>query len=935
MYVCSGSNTSTQTINANNATVTTVPGFSVNAPAGSDAGLSIVAAGALSYTDTNASALNGSSSGSGLNIGSTGASGATPSSVIVNTNGDLSGWYGLWGSSSGTGATISITTTGEVVGSVSGMIVQNFDGTDLTIHATNVTGAQTGIYAQDTGTGIFSITTTGQVTGTGSVGISGSSTGNGSTINVANVTGGTKGISFFTIGTGPTSVTATGLVEGVTNAGIEIGNYGQSSSLAIEAVDVIGGQTGISATNQGVGPTSITTTGQVTGTAANGIDALNEGTATDLIIDAAGVTGGQTGINATNQGTGSGKTDIQVSGMVTGTGQYGINAATNSTGGFNVTTASNALVQGGVAGVSVNSATDQQAVIDNAGTIQNLSAASDALAITSAQTVATTIKNSGLVQGTVNLAGTGANHFTNQSGGVWNTAGGTNNFGGMASNNGIDNQSGATIVAAAAGAAAPVTTTFNGLGTFNNAGKIAMQNGVVGDRTVITGAYVGQGISTITLDTTLGSDGSPSDLLVIDGGKASGSTKLDIENVGGAGAATTGNGIMVVNAINGATTESTAFSLAHAVAVNAFDYALYYSSLSPSQADQNWYLRSTGKLNPSSQTALPYADVLSNFAQATLGTLQQRTGNRIWPDGTAAVAANLPPAGAMAYAKGGPALIGQGAWGRMGGQYSSFGPRTGSAYNQSIGFLQAGYEGVARETAAGDLTIGAYAITGTSTARIDVSNDPVTGAARAKGRITTRGYGIGANLTWLGHDGLYADAIGQFTWYDSSLSNKNGHNQGWSSALSLEVGKRYELGSGWAVVPQAQLAWTHVDFSSFTDNLGNRIALGQGDSLQGRAGLRLEHLSSWQDATGQTARLQFYGIANLTYEFLKGRSVKVSGASLVQGNRRLWGEVGAGATYSWNKNWSAYGEANYAMALSGKGGDNYTLKGTAGVRYRW
>ncbi|MGO4339907.1 autotransporter outer membrane beta-barrel domain-containing protein [Labrys sp. KB_33_2] len=467
-----------------------------------------------------------------------------------------------------------------------------------------------------------------------------------------------------------------------------------------------------------------------------------------------------------------------------------------------------------------------------------------------------------------------------------------------------------------------------------NAGTIAtnLKGGPAGTTLTVRGDYVGVSGSAIELNTYLASDNAPSDKLIVNG-NVSGATTLTIHNTGGPGAATAADGIEVIHV--GGTSQAGTFTLGAAVAAGAYDYNLYLGGVGANTGNQNWYLRSTGKLSPNSQTALPYADVLSNFAQATLGTLQQRTGNRIWPDGTSRVAANLPPAGAMAYAKGGPTLIGQGAWGRMGGQYSSFDPRTGSAYTQSIGFLQAGYEGVARETTSGDLTIGAYAIMGTSTARIDVSNDPVTGAARAKGKITTQGYGIGANLTWLGHDGLYADAIGQFTWYDSTLSNKTGHNQGWSSAASLEVGKRYELGSGWAVVPQAQLAWTHVDFSSFTDNLGNRIALGRGDSLQGRAGIRLENLSSWQDANGQAARLQFYGIANLTYEFLKGRSVKVSGASLVQSNRRLWGEVGVGATYAWNKNWSAYGEANYAMALSGGGGDNYAVKGTAGLRYTW
>ncbi|MVT71222.1 autotransporter outer membrane beta-barrel domain-containing protein, partial [Bradyrhizobium pachyrhizi] len=62
--------------------------------------------------------------------------------------------------------------------------------------------------------------------------------------------------------------------------------------------------------------------------------------------------------------------------------------------------------------------------------------------------------------------------------------------------------------------------------------------------------YVGHS-STIGLNTYLGTDGSPSDRLVINGGTASGNTFLKISNTTGAGALTTGNGILVVDAING------------------------------------------------------------------------------------------------------------------------------------------------------------------------------------------------------------------------------------------------------------------------------------------------------------------------------------------------------------------------------------------------
>lgn len=453
--------------------------------------------------------------------------------------------------------------------------------------------------------------------------------------------------------------------------------------------------------------------------------------------------------------------------------------------------------------------------------------------------------------------------------------------------------------------------------SLSNAGTIAFAapadpDDAAGYSTLTASNYVGDN-GTILLNTKLGADGSPSNKLIIDGGSATGTTTLLVKNTNGAGAVTTGDGIMLVDAINGATTSPDAFRLSSAVSAGAYDYNLNYQNLAKS--DQSWYLRSIATpsgpaLSPTAQTVLPYADVLSNFAQATLGTLQQRTGNRIWTDGS---------------------IDGRGAWGRVVGQHASYDPKSGSSYTQGIGFLQVGYDGVAVRRPDGELTVGAYAAFGKSSAHIDVTRDPVSGAARSGGKITSTGTSLGLDATWLGQNGLYADAVGQFAWYDSDLSNKRGtDNQGWSGAASLELGKRFDLGSGWSLVPQTQLAWVHVDFDSYIDDAGNKISLDKGDSLQGRIGVRVEKQSE-----SATRDLQLYGIANLEYEFLNGTSVEVSGTTLDQRNQRLWGELGVGATYVLDKKWSLYAEADYATALSSGSGDNYSVRGTAGLRYRW
>src|SRR5262245_10625392 len=127
----------------------------------------------------------------------------------------------------------------------------------------------------------------------------------------------------------------------------------------------------------------------------------------------------------------------------------------------------------------------------------------------------------------------------------------------------------------------------------NNASTIEFAPPVGGAfKTLTTVSYSGDR-GTIGLNTFLGTDGSPSDQLVINGGPGSGSTSLSIRNAGGPGAETFRNGILVVNAINGGTTELTAFSLTGGrVTAGAFDYFLFRGGFTPGMQD-SWFLRSS------------------------------------------------------------------------------------------------------------------------------------------------------------------------------------------------------------------------------------------------------------------------------------------------------------------------------------------------------
>ncbi|WP_407167653.1 hypothetical protein [Bradyrhizobium sp. ORS 111] len=141
--------------------------------------------------------------------------------------------------------------------------------------------------------------------------------------------------------------------------------------------------------------------------------------------------------------------------------------------------------------------------------------------------------------------------------------------------------------------------------TVTNAGVINLTNGgaVATNSLTIAGNYVGNGGGLI-LHSVLGSDGSPSDRLVISGGNASGSTAVTVINAGGGGAQTSADGILLVQAVNGGTTSAGAFGLSNAVVAGAHEYLLFRGGVSAGTAD-NWYLRS--ELLPGSASPAPPA----------------------------------------------------------------------------------------------------------------------------------------------------------------------------------------------------------------------------------------------------------------------------------------------------------------------------------------
>ena len=209
------------------------------------------------------------------------------------------------------------------------------------------------------------------------------------------------------------------------------------------------------------------------------------------------------------------------------------------------------------------------------------------------------------------------------------------------------------------------------------------------------------------------------------------------------------------------------------------------------------------------------------------------------------------------------------------------------------------------------------------------------------GDITTSGYGLGATLTWYNHNGFYTDAQAWHNWYKSDIDSntittdldqvKGNHAKGY--ALSLEVGRIFDLNQHWSLTPQAQIAYSRVNFDSFTD-LQNSMIINEKDyiGLEGRLGLALNYEKSHLDSSGKIKRNKLYILGNIHQEFKGDSTVSVSGVDYESKMNNTWVSVGVGGSHNWNNDkYSIYGELSLASSTK-KFGEEYEVAGEIGLR---
>ena len=452
---------------------------------------------------------------------------------------------------------------------------------------------------------------------------------------------------------------------------------------------------------------------------------------------------------------------------------------------------------------------------------------------------------------------------------------------------------------------------------------VAKSNSPVTFHKLTTTNLTGQG-GTINMRVRL--DGSnASDQLVINGGQATGKTWLAFTNVGNSnlGVATTGQGIRVVDAQNGATTEEGAFALSRPLQAGAFNYTLNRDS------DEDWYLRSENAyraevpLYTSMLTqAMDYDRILAGSRSHQTGVNGENNSVRLSIQG-----------GHLGHDNNGG--IARGATPESSGSY---------------GFVRLEGDLLRTEVAGMSLTTGVYGAAGHSS--VDVKDDDGSRAGTVRDDAGSLGGYL--NLTHTS-SGLWADIVAQGTRHSMKASSDNNdfraRGRGWLG--SLETGLPFSITDNLMLEPRLQYTWQGLSLDDGKDNAGY-VKFGHGSAQHVRAGFRLGSHNDMTFGEGTSSRDTLrdsakHSVRELPVNWWVQPSVIRTFSS--RGDMRVGtSTAGSGMTFSPSQNGTSLDlqaglearvrenitlgvQAGYAHSINGSSAEGYSSQATLNVTF--
>ncbi|MFZ5673799.1 MAG: autotransporter outer membrane beta-barrel domain-containing protein [Pseudomonadota bacterium] len=522
------------------------------------------------------------------------------------------------------------------------------------------------------------------------------------------------------------------------------------------------------------------------------------------------------------------------------------------------------------------------------------------------------LRNSGTVLGFIDLTELG-DTFDNEAGGVF-AARGTSDFRG-----GDDQVNNAGTVHTAGDPLADEDVVFDNLEGFGNSGWISLADGQAGDSFTLKGTDYESIGGRLAVDAELGPSGK-SDLLIFDGATAStaGVTRVSVNVTGVSGANT--DGITVVEAINGATTNDGDFALDGPL------YAGFYTW--DMRRDGNTFeLFTSGVGGTGAYEFAAGITAMQDIWYQTTGTLLQRQadlrpllgGTQVTPVADFSEPVAPTPAGQV-----GPGfwIKGVGAWlERDQGDGIEVTDRKQSIYGGLAGF------DFATEGAGDAWLFGLYGGYLGSKLKFNETNT----------EWTYDGPTVGAYATYL-NQALYVDMLVKADFLsinidpdDIAPNADDGDTDGINLGGLIDAGYKLGSGEGVFVEPQATLAVLHTEIDD-VDIFGGTVEFDDQTSVRGRLGLRLGYdhtaanqmifssdvtASVWQEFTGGdneativTADFPAFGVSDAPGETV--------------------GDISLGFSVAAPEGWSGFLRGNYQFS-----DDLDAIAGSAGLRYTW
>lgn len=474
---------------------------------------------------------------------------------------------------------------------------------------------------------------------------------------------------------------------------------------------------------------------------------------------------------------------------------------------------------------------------------------------------------------------------------------------------------------AVADSAAWIINGDSSIGQLNNAGTVAFSDGAAGRTLTVEGNYAGNG-GTLVFNSVLGGDDSLTDKLIVKG-DTSGTTSVRVNNLGGSGAKTL-NGIELITVGGNSAGE---FQQSGRIVAGAYDYHLVRGEGANSG---NWYLSNElsdpGNPDPGPGPAPTLvvrpeggAYAANLYAMNTLfdASVSERSGETERAD---TVAANGSSTNLWMKNSGGHQRATDNS-----GQLNTHTNR----YALLLGADLAG--GLTRD--GGAWRAGAFAGYGYShgTTTSQLTNHHAGSEVK--------GYTTGVYGTWYAdgnsEQGLYTDAVLQYSWFDAQVTGEDVAKETYSASgvsTSLEAGYVFrnalDNGSAWYLQPKAKVFWSGVTPDDHREDNGTIVSSDGSDTLSVSVGARAFLKLNYSGDDTLVDSFKPFVEANWIHNSRQA-GVTLDGASVSQVGTRNIAEFKAGAEGRVNR------DLTVTAALAQQAGTDNFSDTAASLALRW